>query len=68
MEKELTGQQRCMEMAGDTGFKYQKYSVLARTLMNLALYMYTGMLVVAAKITIGILRRLLKPVVRLILL
>ncbi|MGI5969718.1 MAG: ABC transporter ATP-binding protein [Lachnospiraceae bacterium] len=45
---------------GDTGFKYKKYSVLARTLMNLALYMYTGMLVVAAKITIGIFTQIIE--------
>ena len=46
---------------GDTGFKYEKkYSVLARTLMNLALYMYTGMLVVAAKITIGIFTQIIE--------
>lgn len=38
---------------GDEGFRYRKWATFARILMNVALYLYTGMLVIAAKITIG---------------
>lgn len=45
---------------GDTGFKYKKYSVLARLLLNLALYLYTGMLMIAGRITIGIFTQIIE--------
>jgi len=38
---------------GDQGFRYRKWSTLTRIILNMILYFYTGMLVIAAKITIG---------------
>lgn len=38
---------------GDQGFRYHKWSTLARIILNMVLYFYVGMLVIAAKITIG---------------
>ncbi|MGN0401586.1 MAG: ABC transporter ATP-binding protein [Acetatifactor sp.] len=45
---------------GDTGFRYRKYTVLARTFLSFALYLYTGMLVIASKITIGIFTQIIE--------
>ncbi len=53
-EKNTEASNNAWKWQGDSGFKHRKYAVLARTLMNIALYLYTGMLVVAEKITIGI--------------
>lgn len=38
---------------GDEGYKYRKWATVARVLMNIVLYLYVGLLVIAAKITIG---------------
>ena len=45
---------------GKTGFRYKKYTVLAGTLMNFALYLYAGMLVLSAKISIGIFTQIIE--------
>lgn len=39
---------------GDTNFKYMKWLTVARTILNMILYLYTGLLVVASKISIGV--------------
>lgn len=39
---------------GDLGFKYRKYSVFAKTISTMFLYLYTGILVISAKLTIGL--------------
>lgn len=58
--KNVTISNDAWKWQGDTGFKYKKYSVLANMLMGFALYLYTGMLVAAAKITIGIFTQIIE--------
>ncbi len=38
---------------GDESFRYRKWASLGRIVANMVLYLYTGLLVVASKITIG---------------
>ncbi len=45
---------------GDTGFRYRKYAVATRTIMNMILYLYVGILAVRGRITLGIFSQMIE--------
>lgn len=61
-EKNTEESNAAWKWQGDTGYKYRKYGVLARTLMSIAQYLYVGLLAVRRLISIGIFTQIIETV------
>lgn len=61
-EKNTEESNAAWKWQGDTGYKYRKYGVLARTLMSIAQYLYVGLLAVRRVISIGIFTQIIETV------
>lgn len=61
-EKNTEESNAAWKWQGDTGYKYRKYGVLARMLMNIGQYLYVGLLAVRRVISIGIFTQTIETV------